>query len=116
MSDILQQICAVKEQEVAVARAELSHPELRARAEAQPPAPDLVRALPATHPAARAAARRRRHYGPQPVGQKRNNMWISHDFSHRHPPEEAWWRDFVGNAARRRPTNRRPKDPHPGLL
>ena len=55
MSDILQKICAVKEQEVAAARAELSHPELRAQAEAQPPARDFVGAIRAKHAAGRAA-------------------------------------------------------------
>ena len=55
MSDILQKICAVKEQEVAVARAELPQPELRARAEAQPPARDFVGAIRAKHAAGRAA-------------------------------------------------------------
>ena len=55
MSDILQKICAVKEQEVAAARAELSQPELRARAEAQPPARDFVGAIRAKHAAGRAA-------------------------------------------------------------
>ena len=55
MSDILQKICAVKEQEVAAARAELSQPELRAQAEAQPPARDFVGAIRAKHAAGRAA-------------------------------------------------------------
>ena len=45
MSDILQKICAVKEQEVAAARAALSQPDLRAQAEAQPPARDFVGAV-----------------------------------------------------------------------
>ena len=55
MSDILQKICAVKEQEVAAARAALSQPELRAQAEAQPPARDFVGAIRAKHAAGRAA-------------------------------------------------------------
>ena len=55
MSDILQQICAVKEQEVAAARAALSQPDLRAQAEAQPPARDFVGAIRAKHAAGRAA-------------------------------------------------------------
>ena len=55
MSDILQKICAVKEQEVAAARAELPQPVLRAQAEAQPPARDFVGALRAKHVAGRAA-------------------------------------------------------------
>ncbi len=55
MSDILQKICAVKEQEVAAARAALSQPDLRAQAEAQPPARDFVGAIRAKHAAGRAA-------------------------------------------------------------
>ena len=55
MSDILQKICAVKEQEVAAARAALSQPELRAQAEAQPPACDFVDAIRIKHAAGRAA-------------------------------------------------------------
>ncbi|MGD9870553.1 MAG: indole-3-glycerol phosphate synthase TrpC [Thauera sp.] len=55
MSDILQKICAVKEQEVAAARAALSQPELRAQAEAQPPARDFVDAIRIKHAAGRAA-------------------------------------------------------------
>ena len=55
MSDILQQICAVKEQEVAAARAALSQPDLRAQAEAQPPARDFVGAIRTKHAAGRAA-------------------------------------------------------------
>ena len=55
MSDILQKICAVKEQEVAAARAALSQPELRAQAEAQPPARDFVGAIRTKHAAGRAA-------------------------------------------------------------
>ncbi len=55
MSDILQQICAVKEQEVAAARAALSQPDLRAQAEAQPPARDFVGAIRTKHAGGRAA-------------------------------------------------------------
>ena len=55
MSDILQKICAVKEQEVAAARAALSQPDLRAQAEAQPPARDFVGAIRTKHAAGRAA-------------------------------------------------------------
>ncbi len=55
MSDILQKICAVKEQEVAAARAALSQPELRAQAEAQSPARDFVDAIRIKHAAGRAA-------------------------------------------------------------
>jgi indole-3-glycerol phosphate synthase len=55
MSDILQKICAVKEQEVAAARAEVSQPELRAQAEAQPPARDFVGAIRNKHAGGRAA-------------------------------------------------------------
>ena len=55
MSDILQKICAVKEQEVAAARAALSQPDLRAQAEAQPPARDFVDAIRARHAGGRAA-------------------------------------------------------------
>ena len=55
MSDILQKICAVKEQEVAAARAALSQPDLRAQAEAQPPARDFVGAIRAKHAGGRAA-------------------------------------------------------------
>ena len=55
MSDILQKICAVKEREVAAARAALSQPDLRAQAEAQPPARDFVGAIRAKHAAGRAA-------------------------------------------------------------
>ena len=55
MSDILQKICAVKEQEVAAARAALSQPDLRAQAEAQPSARDFVGAIRAKHVAGRAA-------------------------------------------------------------
>ena len=55
MSDILQKICAVKEQEVAAARAALSQPDLRAQAEAQPPARDFVDAIRAKHAGGRAA-------------------------------------------------------------
>ena len=55
MSDILQKICAVKEQEVAAARAALSQPDLRAQAEAQPPARDFVGAIRTKHAGGRAA-------------------------------------------------------------
>ena len=55
MSDILQKICAVKEQEVAAARAALSQPDLRAQAEAQPPARDFVDAIRTKHAGGRAA-------------------------------------------------------------
>jgi indole-3-glycerol phosphate synthase len=55
MSDILKKICAVKEQEVAAARAALSQPELRAQAEAQPAARDFVDAIRAKHAGGRAA-------------------------------------------------------------
>ncbi len=55
MSDILQKICAVKEDEVATARAGVPQPVLRAQAEAQPPARDFVGAIRARHAAGRAA-------------------------------------------------------------
>ena len=55
MSDILQKICAVKEQEVAAARAALSQPDLRAQAEAAPPARDFVDAIRTRHAGGRAA-------------------------------------------------------------
>ena len=55
MSDILQKICAVKEQEVAAARAALSQPDLRAQAEAQPPARDFVGAIRTKQAGGRAA-------------------------------------------------------------
>lgn len=55
MSDILQKICAVKEQEVAAARAELPQPALRAQAEAAAPARDFVAAIRAKHMAGRPA-------------------------------------------------------------
>ena len=55
MSDILQKICAVKEQEVAAARAELPQPALRAQAEAAAPARDFVAAIRAKHAAGRPA-------------------------------------------------------------
>ncbi|HAF55165.1 MAG TPA: indole-3-glycerol phosphate synthase TrpC [Thauera sp.] len=55
MSDILQKICAVKEEEVAAARAARPQCELRADAEAQPPARDFVGAIRTKHAAGRAA-------------------------------------------------------------
>lgn len=45
MSDILERICAVKREEVAAARAQQSDAEVRAKAQAEPPARDFLAAL-----------------------------------------------------------------------
>ena len=55
MSDILQRICAVKVEEVAAARAQVSLAALRAQAEAEPAARDFVGAIRARHAAGRPA-------------------------------------------------------------